>query len=142
MFASRATMIFSNVPGPKMVRKIKGQKIRTMSGLVPLVGFQQAGVACFSYAGEMHLSMQCNPEVVKEPELFGTFFTEELEEYKRLTKIKLSKEGAKDARTVTETSSLGRQMTLGVDDLSGRGRDIGFRRFSISFTGSSKAIDG
>jgi hypothetical protein len=86
--------------------------------------------------------MQCNPEVVKEPELFGTFFTEELEEYKRLTKIKLSKEGAKDARTVTETSSLGRQMTLGVDDLSGNGRDIGFRRFSISFTGSSKAIDG
>mmetsp|Transcript_11959 Transcript_11959/g.24453 ORF Transcript_11959/g.24453 Transcript_11959/m.24453 type:complete len:589 (+) Transcript_11959:50-1816(+) len=136
IFASRATMIFSNVPGPRIVRKIKGKRINQMSGFVPLVGYQQAGVACFSYAGEMHLSMMCNPGVVKEPDKFIDFFLEEIAEYKRLTKIKLSKAGAQDARTITETSSLGRQMTLGVDDMtsstdSGR---IMFRKQSLSLS--------
>ena len=42
-YASKATMIFSNVPGPRQLRKIRGCEIRAMFGFVPLVGFQQAG---------------------------------------------------------------------------------------------------
>ena len=80
-FASKASMIFSNVPGPQHVQNIEGEPIASLFGFVPLVGDQQAGFACFSYAGTVHLSIICNPSTVKHPDDFCTFFLEEFEEY-------------------------------------------------------------
>jgi hypothetical protein len=83
-YASKATMIFSNVPGPRQLRKIRGCEIRAMFGFVPLVGFQQAGFACFSYAGRISLSMMANPTSVPDPERFCEIYREELAAYQRL----------------------------------------------------------
>ena len=83
-YASKATLIFSNVPGPRTLRKIRGSEIGAMFGFVPLVGFQQAGFGCFSYAGRLSLSMIVNPSSIKDPNRFCTIFREELAELQRL----------------------------------------------------------
>ena len=43
LFASKASMIFSNVPGPRVRKHIRGFAITNIFGFVPLVGFQQCG---------------------------------------------------------------------------------------------------
>ena len=76
-------MIFSNVPGPRELQFIEGNAVQMILGFVPLVGNQQAGFACFSYAGDVTLSMICNPDNVKHPEKFCKMFLAELLDFKR-----------------------------------------------------------
>ena len=84
VYASKATLIFSNVPGPRTLRKIRGSEISSMFGYVPLVGYQQAGFGCFSYAGRLSLSMIVNPSSIADPDKFCKIFREELKELQSL----------------------------------------------------------
>jgi hypothetical protein len=118
-YASKATMIFSNVPGPRQIRKIRGCEIKMMFGFVPLVGFQQAGFACFSYAGRISLSMMVNPTTVPNPERFCEIYREELATYQKLAHQihnQDRKTGKKDRRnTVSEKSVLSMTGSMAVD---------------------------
>mgnify|MGYP000270980804 CR=1 FL=1 len=80
-YISKTTMIFSNVPGPREKMYLQGIKIQDLFGFVPLVGDQQCGFVCFSYGGDMMMSILCNKKTMKSPKLFTECYTEEYRKF-------------------------------------------------------------
>lgn len=82
-FASKATLVMTNVPGPKVPVHLAGHPIKGAFGWVPVSGGIGLGVACFSYAGSVTLAVAADPRVVPDPQALVEDFTAEVELLRR-----------------------------------------------------------
>ncbi len=77
MFASKATAVMTNVPGPPIPLYLAGQKIDEMMFWVPQAGRVALGISIFSYANRVCLGVNSDVGLIPEPdEIIEGFYAE------------------------------------------------------------------
>lgn len=77
MFASKATAVMTNVPGPPFSLYLAGQKIDEMMFWVPQAGRVALGISIFSYASRVYLGVNTDVGLVPNPdEIIEGFYAE------------------------------------------------------------------
>lgn len=77
MFASKATAVMTNVPGPPIPLYLAGQKIDEMMFWVPQAGRVSLGISIFSYANRVYLGVNSDVGLIPEPdEIIEGFYAE------------------------------------------------------------------
>jgi diacylglycerol O-acyltransferase len=84
IFATKATAVMTNVPGPKEVLYLAGKPIQDIFFWVPQAGRVGIGISICSYAGRVRLGVGTDTGLVPDPEKIVTGFHEELEAMRRL----------------------------------------------------------
>lgn len=84
IFATKATAVMTNVPGPREVLYLAGNSIREIFFWVPQSGRVGLGVSIFSYAGHVRMGVGTDAGLVPDPEVIVQGFHEEYEELLRL----------------------------------------------------------
>ena len=84
IFATKATAVMTNVPGPKDVLYLAGKPIQDIFFWVPQAGRVGIGISICSYAGRVRLGVGTDTGLVPDPEKIVTGFHEELEAMRRL----------------------------------------------------------
>ena len=86
-FYSRVSLLFSNVPGRRKEGKFCGSRIKNMFPWVPMLASGSLGVLCYTYAGQLTLTIQADPINVSDPNLICSIFVNEcqkmIEEYEK-----------------------------------------------------------
>jgi WS/DGAT/MGAT family acyltransferase len=77
-FGSKATLVLTNVPGPREQLYLAGQPLRRPMFWVPQSGRLGLGVSILSYAGEVSVGVASDVGLVPDPETIVDGFTEEL----------------------------------------------------------------
>jgi hypothetical protein len=67
MFSRKASLVASNVPGPRAPLHLCGQRIDSMHFWVPQSGSIGVGVSLLSYAGEVHAGLIADHSCVPDP---------------------------------------------------------------------------
>lgn len=78
LFASKATAVLTNVPGPRQPRYLAGQPIRRLLYWVPQSGQIGMGVSIISYAGEVTVGVMVDEKLAPDAELLVEGLEEEL----------------------------------------------------------------
>jgi WS/DGAT/MGAT family acyltransferase len=86
IFATKATAVMTNVPGPREVLYLAGNTIREIFFWVPQSGRVGLGVSIFSYAGHVRMGVGTDAGLVPDPEVIVQGFQEEYEELRRLAR--------------------------------------------------------
>lgn len=84
IFATKATAVMTNVPGPKEVLYLAGKPIQDLFFWVPQAGRVGIGISICSYAGKVRLGVGTDTGLVPDPEKIVDGFHEELEAMRRL----------------------------------------------------------
>jgi len=84
IFATKATAVMTNVPGPRQTIYLAGKPITDVFFWVPQSGRVGLGVSICSYAGHVRLGVGTDAGLVPDPEGIVKGFHEELAELKRL----------------------------------------------------------
>ncbi|HEX7183941.1 MAG TPA: wax ester/triacylglycerol synthase family O-acyltransferase [Thermoanaerobaculia bacterium] len=84
IFATKATAVMTNVPGPKEVLYLAGQPIQDIFFWVPQAGRVGLGVAICSYAGRVRIGVGTDAGLVPDPEAVVAGFQAEFAEMRRL----------------------------------------------------------
>jgi hypothetical protein len=87
IFATKATAVMTNVPGPKQTLYLAGKPIQDIFFWVPQSGRVGMGVSILSYAGHVRLGVGTDAGLVPDPEGIVKGFHEEMAELKRLAGI-------------------------------------------------------
>ena len=77
MFASKATAVLTNVPGPQYTLYFAGKPMRRIMFWVPQSGDIGLGLSIISYDGEVTLGLVIDEKLASDPEVIMEFFTEE-----------------------------------------------------------------
>ncbi len=77
-FASKVTLVVTNVPGPRKRRTLAGQKIRSILFWVPQSSSVGLGISIISYAGEVRIGVASDAGIVPEPQRLADLFEREL----------------------------------------------------------------
>ena len=93
IFASKTTLVMTNVPGPREELYLAGRALREIFFWVPQSGRVGLGISIFSYAGHVRLGLASDTGLVPDPEVIVEGFHEEFEELR-----------ARAATAVTEAS--------------------------------------
>lgn len=72
--ASKSTVVFSNVPGPKMPLDFHGAKSRGIIGLIPGLGDLAFGISAISHVDSIYVAIQSDEVFVKEPAILRDAF--------------------------------------------------------------------
>jgi WS/DGAT/MGAT family acyltransferase len=83
-FANKATGVTTNVPGPRTIRFLAGNRITGMLGWAPESGEQSLGTAIFTYAGQVFIGFKVDTGVIPDPEVLLAAFVDELDALCRL----------------------------------------------------------
>ena len=67
-FGSKATLVMTNVPGPRKHLYFAGQKLKNMMFWVPQSAHLGLGVSIFSYAGEVRVGVATDAALVPDPD--------------------------------------------------------------------------
>ncbi len=67
-FGSKATLVLTNVPGPKKHLFMAGSRIRNMMFWVPQSAHMALGISIFSYAGEVRIGVAADAALVPDPD--------------------------------------------------------------------------
>ena len=67
IFASKASIVLTNVPGPRRKLYFAGRPIRRMMFWVPQAGDIGIGISIISYAGEVSLGLMVDEKLVDDP---------------------------------------------------------------------------
>jgi diacylglycerol O-acyltransferase len=78
IFARKATLVVTNVPGPRRKLQIAGRTIEDMWFWVPHPCGLAVGASIMSYAGNLRVGIRTDAGVVKDPETIARYFEEEL----------------------------------------------------------------
>ena len=78
LFAHKASVVVTNVPGPKSRLHLAGSPVRDMFFWVPHPCGLGLGVSIMSYAGHVRVGFRADTAIVPDPGLLARFFTEEL----------------------------------------------------------------
>jgi diacylglycerol O-acyltransferase / wax synthase len=77
MFASKATAVMTNVPGPPIPLYLAGKKIEQIMFWVPQAGRVALGISILSYANKVFLGVNTDAGLVPNPdEIIAGFYTE------------------------------------------------------------------
>ncbi|MBK8987273.1 MAG: wax ester/triacylglycerol synthase family O-acyltransferase [Chloroflexi bacterium] len=79
MFASKATAVMTNVPGPPIPLYLAGKKIENLMFWVPQAGRVALGISILSYAGKVYLGVNTDAGLVPNPDEIIEGFYEEFD---------------------------------------------------------------
>jgi hypothetical protein len=79
LFGSRATAVFTNVPGPRQTLWFAGRPIRDVFFWVPQAGRLGLGVSILSYDGGVRMGVGTDAGLVPDPQRIVDGFDAELE---------------------------------------------------------------
>jgi hypothetical protein len=80
LFSSKATMVLTNVPGPRHPVSLAGVPLGGVLGWAPCSGAVGMSVSIFSYAGEVTVGFMVNGRLIEDPEVLVTELQASLEE--------------------------------------------------------------
>jgi diacylglycerol O-acyltransferase len=86
IFATKATLVMTNVPGPRRTLYLGGRPIRDIFFWVPQSGRVGLGISIFSYDGTVRLGVGTDAGLIPDPEVLVAGFQEELDELLRLAR--------------------------------------------------------
>jgi WS/DGAT/MGAT family acyltransferase len=105
IFATKATLVMTNVPGPNRTLYLAGKPIRDIFFWVPQSGRVGLGVSILSYDGTVRLGVGTDAGLVPDPQAIVAGFHEEFDELLRLARRRPEGEdGAHDASAIAATS--------------------------------------
>lgn len=78
LFARKASLVVTNVPGPRTRLHLAGAPVRDMVFWVPHPCGFGLGISIMSYAGRIRVGFRADTSIVPDPELLARFFEEEL----------------------------------------------------------------
>jgi WS/DGAT/MGAT family acyltransferase len=84
IFATKATAVMTNVPGPKEVLYLAGKPIQDIFFWVPQAGRVGIGISICSYAGKVRMGVGTDAGLVPDPENVVSGFHEEFEALRQL----------------------------------------------------------
>jgi diacylglycerol O-acyltransferase len=94
IFATKATLVLTNVPGPRRTLYLAGKPIRDIFFWVPQSGHVGLGVSILSYNGTVRLGVATDAGLVPDPRAIVAGFDQELAELARLAGIDLGETSA------------------------------------------------
>jgi hypothetical protein len=83
-YGSKATVVITNVPGPRETLYLAGQPVRGIMPWVPQAGHLGLGVSIFSYAGTVTIGIASDTGLVPDPEAILAGFQLEFERYRAM----------------------------------------------------------
>jgi diacylglycerol O-acyltransferase / wax synthase len=83
MFASKSTLVLTNVPGPRQPVYFAGTRVAGVIPWVPAGGSIGLGVSIFSYAGRVTVGIRVDAGVIPDPAAIIDAFERELEAMKQ-----------------------------------------------------------
>jgi WS/DGAT/MGAT family acyltransferase len=86
MFASKATAVITNVPGPNRHLYLTGARVNDILFWVPRSARLSMGVSILSYAGSVRMGVATDAGLVPDPEKIVEGFEEEFEAMRRLAR--------------------------------------------------------
>jgi hypothetical protein len=89
LFASKATAVMTNVPGPNQVLHLAGSPIRDLIFWVPRSARLSLGVSILSYAGRVRMGVATDAGLVPDPELIVQGFHDEFASMQSLARSRL-----------------------------------------------------
>jgi hypothetical protein len=90
MFASKATAVMTNVPGPNRLLYLAGSPIRDLIFWVPRSARLSLGVSIFSYAGRVRMGVATDAGLVPDPEKMVRGFHDEFVAMQKLAGSQLN----------------------------------------------------
>lgn len=78
-FAAKASLVMTNVPGPRIPLHLAGRELKGVFGWVPVSGGIGLGVASFSYAGNLTLAVTVDAAVFPDAAVIVDGFRAELD---------------------------------------------------------------
>jgi diacylglycerol O-acyltransferase / wax synthase len=84
IFATKATAVMTNVPGPRQTLYLAGKPIQDIFFWVPQAGRVGIGISICSYAGRVRMGVGTDAGLVPDPEHVVTGFHEEFEALRRV----------------------------------------------------------
>jgi WS/DGAT/MGAT family acyltransferase len=90
MFASKATAVMTNVPGPNRLLYLAGSPIRDLIFWVPRSARLSLGVSIFSYAGRVRMGVATDAGLVPDPEEMVRGFHDEFVAMQKLARGQLN----------------------------------------------------
>jgi diacylglycerol O-acyltransferase / wax synthase len=88
IFATKATLVMTNVPGPRQTLYLAGKAIRDIFFWVPQSGRVGLGVSILSYNGTVRLGVGTDAGLVPDPQAIVEGFHEEFDEMVRLAGLR------------------------------------------------------
>lgn len=79
VFATKATAVLTNVPGPPMPLFLAGSEIEDMMFWVPQSGRLGIGISILSYAGRVYLGVMTDAGLVPDPDQIIEYFYDEFD---------------------------------------------------------------
>jgi WS/DGAT/MGAT family acyltransferase len=79
LFATKATLVVTNVIGPREEISILGSRLRQAMFWVPCAGHLGLGISLLSYAGQVWVGVQSDVGLVPDPERIVAAFEDELD---------------------------------------------------------------
>ncbi len=105
ILASKASLVFTNVAGPKQKLYFAGQGIKNIVFWVPHAIAMSTGISIYSYNGSVSLGVITDAGVVPDPEIITDQFTKEFAAMKEMTLRVEEAEAVAAARTATHQAS-------------------------------------
>jgi diacylglycerol O-acyltransferase len=78
-FGSKATLVATNVPGPREAVSVAGTKLGGLTFWVPQAGHLGLGVSLFSYAGQVTVGVAADAARMPDPHALIRAFHDEME---------------------------------------------------------------
>jgi diacylglycerol O-acyltransferase / wax synthase len=78
VFASKGSLVLTNVPGPTEPVYLAGTKVTGVLGWVPAAGGIGVGISIFSYCGEVTVGVYADGRLVPDPEVLVAAFDDEV----------------------------------------------------------------
>jgi diacylglycerol O-acyltransferase len=86
IFATKATLVMTNVPGPRRLLYLAGRPIRDIFFWVPQSGHVGLGVSILSYHGKVRLGVGSDAGLIPDPQTIVDAFEAEFDELLRLAR--------------------------------------------------------
>ena len=114
-FASKASAVLTNVPGPQQKLYFAGKRFETMVFWVPQSGSIGMGLSIYSYAGEVTIGVITDEKRVPDPDKIVQGFVDEFNRLLALARLPETEEAAKRSRSVSAVVSTGSTQATGAD---------------------------
>ncbi len=85
LFTAKASLVFTNVPGPPFTVRIGGQDVTSIMVWAPYAGDLALSITAVSYGGELRCGVLANAKVVPDPEQLALEIDRALAELSRVT---------------------------------------------------------
>jgi len=87
LLSRKATLVLSNVPGPREPLRLAGAPVESMMFWVPQSGDVGLGLSVLSCDGRVHFGVMSDAAPVAEPQQIAARFPAELRRYARLAGV-------------------------------------------------------